>query len=73
MIVYIFLKRTCGIDIINSFYDPKIKKMLKGVNLLEYSFIENHLVFKSIMGKEEQKIDLQLLIRASMEISADKL
>lgn len=73
MIVYIFLKRTCGIDIIGSFTDPKIKKMLRSINLLEYTFVEGCLIYKPVMRKEEEKIDLTLLIRASMEISADKL
>lgn len=73
IIVYIFLKRTCGIDIIGSFKDSKIKQMLKGINLLEYSFADGKLIFKQIMSKEPQDIDLNLLIRASREISADKL
>jgi len=47
--------------------------MLKSINLIEYSFVEGHLVYKGIMDKEEKKIDLKLLIRASQEISADKL
>lgn len=74
MIVYIFLKRHCGMDIVGSFSSQKCKKMLRGINLLEYSFQDGHLVYQKIFSKEEpKKIDLQLLIRASMEISADKL
>lgn len=38
IIVYIFLKRTCGIDTVGSFKDSKIKQMLKKINLLEYNF-----------------------------------
>lgn len=47
--------------------------MLNGLNLLEYTFQEGHLVYENLVTKDEQKIDLQLLIRASQEISADKL
>ena len=47
--------------------------MLKGINLLEYSFSDGHLVYKNILSNEVKKIDLTLLIRASKEISADKL
>ena len=56
MIVYIFLKRTCGLDIVSSFQSQKCKKMLKGINLLEYSFQEGHLVYKSMVGKEVKKV-----------------
>ena len=38
IVVYIFLKRTCGIDISASFQRKKSKEMLKGINLLEYTF-----------------------------------
>lgn len=48
--------------------------MLRGINLLEYTFQDGHLVYKKIFSQDEpKKIDLKLLIRASMEISADKL
>jgi len=76
MIVYIFLKRTCGIDISASFISEKCKKMLNNINLLEYSFCDQYLVYKNIMSKDkdkEKQIDLTLLLRASQEISADKL
>lgn len=73
MIVYIFLKRTCNIDIVSSFSSKKCKNMLNGLNLLEYTFQEGHLVYENLVTKDKQKIDLQLLIRASQEISADKL
>jgi hypothetical protein len=56
MIVYIFLKRTCGQDIVSSFSNKKIKQMLKGINLLEYTFQDGHLVFKSMMTKEVKKV-----------------
>lgn len=36
MIIYIFLKRTVGIDISESFASQTTKKMLKGINLIEY-------------------------------------
>jgi len=72
MVVFIFLKRTCGIDISSSF-SKKTIKMLKGINLLEYTFAEGKLVYKNILKKEAESIDLQLLVRASQEISADKL
>lgn len=38
MVVYIFLKKVVNIDISNSFSSPKVIKMLKKINLLEYSF-----------------------------------
>ena len=47
--------------------------MLNGINLLEYSFADGHLVYKNMAIKETKKIDLKLLIKASQEISADKL
>lgn len=48
--------------------------MLRGINLLEYTFQDGFLVYTKIYSKDEpKKIDLKLLIRASMEISADKL
>lgn len=47
--------------------------MLSGINLLEYSFADGHLVYKNMSSKETKKIDLKLLIKASQEISADKL
>ena len=56
MIVYIFLKRTCGQDIVSSFSSQKCKKMLKGINLLEYSFQDGHLVYKNMVTKEEKKV-----------------
>jgi hypothetical protein len=63
MIVYIFLKRTCNIDIVDSFSSQKIKKMLKGINLLEYTFSNGYLVYSSILTKSEpKKIDLTKLI-----------
>ena len=46
MIVYIFLKRVCGIDIASSFNSHKSKKMLQEINLLEYSFYDGHLIYK---------------------------
>ena len=75
MMVYIYLKRYCGMDIVQSFSSQKCKKMLKGINLMEYSFEDGHLVYRNIMSKnnEAQKIDLKLLIQASQEIAADKL
>ena len=60
-------------DIVGSFSSQKCKKMLKSINMIEYSFIEGHLVYKGVIDKEEKKIDLNLLKRASQEISADKL
>jgi hypothetical protein len=50
MIVYIFLKRVCGIDISSSFNSHKSKKMLQEINLLEYNFHEGNLVYKQLMG-----------------------
>ena len=47
--------------------------MLKGINWMEYGFVEGHLVYKNIMSKEEKKIDLELLMNASRELSVDKL
>lgn len=73
MIVYIFLKRHCGMDIVKSFSSQKCIKMLKGINLLEYSFEDGHLIYKNLMTKQDERIDLNLLITASMEIAADKL
>jgi len=73
MVVYIFLKRVCGIDIAGSFSSVKCKKMLQSINLLEYSFVDAHLIYKQLMSKEEEKFNLTLLLRASQEISADKL
>ena len=58
MIVYIFLKRTCGMDIVKSFSSQKCIKMLKGINLLEYGFVDGHLVYRNSITKEEKKIDL---------------
>ena len=73
MIVYIFLKRTCGMDIVNSFSRESSKKMLKGINLVEYSLEDGHLVYTSLSSKEKKKIELKKLIKVSLEISADKL
>ena len=42
--------------------------MLNGINLLEYSFADGHLVYKNMASKEQKKIDLKLLIKASLEI-----
>ena len=47
--------------------------MLKGINIGEYTFQDEHLVYQNYMSKEVKKIDLKLLLRASQEISADKL
>ena len=46
IVVYIFLNRTCGMDISPSFSSVNIKKMLKSINLLEFSFEEDCLVYK---------------------------
>lgn len=73
MIVYIFLKRNVGIDISASFSSSKCKKMLKGINLLEYNFVDGKLLYKNIISKETKEIELKLLIQASQEIQADKL
>ena len=58
MIVYIFLKRTCGIDIVSSFSSKKCKDMLKGINMLEYTFQDEFLVYKNMMSKQEEKVSL---------------
>lgn len=47
--------------------------MLRKINLLEYTFQDGFLVYENIVSKEQKKIDLGLLIRASLEIAADKL
>ena len=51
MIVYIFLKRTVNIDISKSFDSKKSIDMLRGINLLEYTFNDGHLVYKNIQSK----------------------
>ena len=53
MIVYIFLKRTANIDIAKSFASRKSIDMLRGINLLEYSFKEGQLVYKNLQSKQE--------------------
>jgi hypothetical protein len=58
MVVYIFLKRTCGMDIVSSFSSKKCIKMLKGINLLEYTFADGKLLYSNMMKKETQSIDL---------------
>lgn len=73
MIVYIFLKRNVGIDIAASFSSSKCKKMLKGINLLEYNFVDGKLIYKNMISKETKDIELKLLVQASQEIQADKL
>mmetsp|Transcript_13210 Transcript_13210/g.20599 ORF Transcript_13210/g.20599 Transcript_13210/m.20599 type:complete len:82 (+) Transcript_13210:943-1188(+) len=73
MIVYIFLKRNCGMDIVNSFSSESSKKMLKGINLLEYTFEEGCLVYTNLVSKQAKKIELSKLTKVSLEISADKL
>lgn len=45
MVIYIFLKRNVGIDIAPSFSNQKCKKMLKGINLLEYNFQDGKLIY----------------------------
>ena len=47
--------------------------MLKGINLLEYGFVDGHLVYRNLLSQEEKKINLDLLLNASREISVDKL
>lgn len=55
MVVYIFLKRTCGIDIASSFSKKSIK-MLKGINMLEYTFADGKLIYKNILKKEAESV-----------------
>lgn len=56
MIVYIFLRRHCGMDIVKSFSSQKCMKMLKGINLLEYGFVDGNLVYKNIISKETKTV-----------------
>lgn len=56
IIVYIFLKRTCNMDISPSFSSKKSIDMLKGINLLEYTFNDGCLVYRGIRSKQEQKV-----------------
>lgn len=73
MIIYIFMKRNVGIDISPSFSSQKCKNMLKGINLLEYTFNDGKLVYRNIISKETKEVELKLLLQASQEIQADKL
>ena len=62
MVVYIFLKRNVGIDIAPSFSNVKCKKMLKGINLLEYNFQDGKLIYKNIISKEVKEVSLLQVI-----------
>jgi hypothetical protein len=73
MVVYIFLKKVCNIDIANSFSSPKVIKMLKKINLLEYHFRDGALVFKPLMASEGKQIDLAKFSVAQQIVSADKM
>jgi hypothetical protein len=39
-------------DISTSFQSKKSKEMLKGINLLEYTFQDEHLVYTHLMTRE---------------------
>ena len=56
IIVYIFLRRTCNIDIAKSFSSKKSMDMLKGINLLEYTFKDGCLIYKALQSKEEKTV-----------------
>jgi len=56
MIIYIFMKRNVGIDISPSFSSQKCKNMLKGINLLEYTFNDGKLVYRNIISKETKEV-----------------